>query len=381
MSTQYDSNYNLQPVEQQALHEARPLEHTELVKDVVTLELRKFFEAQQSRYKFLNEIPNIDKYRIATKDGNVDRYVSSVEIMRNLPDINQKLPLLAITTATGRTKKFGIGSQYVDVVQEPPRVTTSPGPWNLPSGSQVLFKTGKGQTLITITEAYAVDLTKVKPAELVAAINAQSGRIQAFVQPGDTVSIRLKTPDLDLIQVLPVTAFDYTGTDGPPVNDFGFIVGDGFLPSGISMAGKNLDAAPILGLNGQSDDIYNSLRPPKHRHQTAKDLTLNIDIGADDDNQRTELTDLVSYFFELYMAETCFVFLGDPEKGQNWQIALKCELTLAGESEIPRGEGDNFSKIYINRLSVPVLSIDYVDRPAVRPTQISRKPLVLGGDR
>lgn len=382
MSTRYDSNYSLEPVAQQPLHEAKPLQHVETVKDILTFELRRFFEARKDGFKFLGEIPNIEKYRLALNGEESDQFVSAVQVMRQLPDINQKLPLLAITAATGRTKKLGIGSQYVGVVQDPPRLTTTRGPWNVSAGAQLLFKTSKGQTLITFSAGYAVDLASLKPLELQAIINTQSNRLQAFVMPDNTVSIRLKDSEFEFIQVLPVELFDYTGAyEGPSANPSGLITCDGWLPSGIPRNGANSDASAVFGLVGLSDNIYNSARPPKHRYQTAKDLSLNIDIGAEDDNQRTELTDLLSYFFEIFMQQTDFVVLGDAEKGQNWQIALKCEMSLSGESEIPRPEGDGFAKIYVNRVSIPLISIDYVDRPAVRPSQVSHQALVLGGDQ
>lgn len=381
MTTRYSETYVNDPVQQQPLHEASPLQHVETVKDIMTLELRRYFAGKVSEFKFLTEVPMIEKYKITdgTQDG--DPFVSAVQIMRALPDINQKLPLLAITTATGRTKKFGIGGQYAGVVQEPPRVRTNRGPWNIPENSQVLFTTKVGLTLITFTTAYVADFTKMQPVELMAAINAQSSRLVASIMPDSSICIQLKTPKLSSIAVTPVTAFDYTPTlDAPSPDRFGLMIGDGFQASGISNSGKNADAATILGLVGQTDDVFNVARPPKHRYQTAKDLVLNVDIGAEDDNQRTELTDLVSYFFELFLQERDFVLLGDTSLGQNWQIAMKCELQLSGESEIPRLEGDQSSKIYINRVSVPLLSIDYVDRVAVMPSQVSRQPLVLGGD-
>ena len=364
-NTIYDSNYEVKPVDQQPLHYARPLEHLELIKDVIVFELRRYFTTEKQEQRLLTEVPSIEKYRITDPGQNEDGYISSLNVIRQLPDVAQKLPILAVTVATGKSLSLGIGGQYVGVVQEPPQFLTSPGPWVFAENSQLLFTTKLGQSIITFTDAYVDDFNRVRPDEVANAINSQSSRIVAEIQPDSSLLIYLKTSELGFLRCLPVPLFDYRGVEPPAQDATGLLTADPFMYSGIPLGGANADAASALGLVGKMDDNSNPLRPPKHRYHTAKDLTLNIDIGADDDNQRTELTDLLCYFFDMRLQERDFTLLGDVKKGQNWQIVTKKQTTLGGESEIPRAEGDGYAKIYINRISIPLISVDYIDRPAV----------------
>lgn len=382
MSTIFDSNYRNDPVSQTPIDMAKPMQLLETVKDIFVFELRRYFETEKANGLLLSEQPTIEKYKITDFQQGQDEFVSSVNVIRQLPDVLQKLPILAITAATGRNFVLGLGTQYVGVVQDPPRVLTSRGPWNLLPNSQIQFSTGAGTTIITLTATYVADFTKVQPIELMRAINAQSNIIRAEVNPDSTVLIYLKTPKSQFLTVVAVNLTDYSGTIGSPPDASGVITVDTNQISGISSLGANADAKGLLGLTGQSDDVYNPLRPPKHRYNQSKDLTLNIDVGTEDDNQRTELTDLLNYFLDLRLNERDFALLGDTKLGQNWQIILKQQTVLGGESEIPRPEGDGFSKIYVNRVSIPLVIVDYVDRPAVRPSQILYDPgIVINADQ
>jgi len=381
MSTIFDSNYRNDPVEQQPLHLAKPLAHIQNIKDLLTLELRRFFTTEKNDVTVVSEAPSIDKYKVVDSGQNEDPFLSAVNIIRTLADTGQRFPIITVVVATGKTWAMSLNSQYIGVVQDPPRIQTNRGPWIFPKDSELLFKTKLGLTRITFTAPYAADFNRVLPKEVAAAINSQSNRIVAEVQPDESIVIRLKTPELEFIEVLPVDTYDYTNTEGPAADPSGLITGDPFFLSGISRAGENFDASPVFAIVGLIDDVYNPIRPPKHRYHTAKDLTLSIGIGAEDDNQRTELTDLLGYFFDLRLNEKFFALLGDPKKGQNWQIMFRNQMTLGGESEIPRSEGDGVSKIYINRVSIPLVSVDYVDRPAVRPSSVTYAELPLNTDQ
>jgi hypothetical protein len=365
MGTNYSDTYIFDPVKQQPAHYAKPLMMIETVKDIFQLELYRYFTTQKEQGLLITEVPTIEKYKITDPTLGQDPFVSSINVIRQLPDIDQKLPIIAITAATGKTRPLGIGNQYVGVVQMPPRVQTKAGPWSIPVNGQVLFVTGVGQTIISFTSVYVANFAAMQPAELAAAINSQSTIIYATVQVDSSVLIQLVTPKSQSIAVQPVSLFNYTGTVGAPSDPSGYASVDDYQFSGISLGGSNADASSALGLVGQSDNINNPARPPMHRFQTAKNIILSCDIGADDDNQRTEITDLLFYFLELRMNYRNFAFLGDVTKGQNWQIMFERQATLNGESEIPRPEGDGFAKIYVNRVSIPLVIVDYVDRPAV----------------
>ena len=109
---------------------------------------------------------------------------------------------------------------------------------------------------------------------------------------------------------------------------------------------------------------------PMIRETVGGDMTVILELMATDTNMRAELTDIVYSFFTVYMEQTAFSFLGDslPEKVSGvpalYQLILKSAATLGGETDHPRPEGEPFSRIYFNRISVPIIFLDYVDREA-----------------
>jgi hypothetical protein len=119
---------------------------------------------------------------------------------------------------------------------------------------------------------------------------------------------------------------------------------------------------------------------------TAQDLTVGIDLGTESENERRELTDLVMYFLTMEMDKRRNQLLGrsifDDEfvqnsqpgpwsqnQSENYQIVLLNRHALAGEAEIPRqgGSGEQQDLIYINRITIPVTAMDYVDRQLQSP--------------
>lgn len=383
MSTIFSDIYRYQPIVDDAVDPYRPMQFTETVKDAFVLELRQFFNSKEVAGLLRAEIPTIEKFRIADADVGEDSFLQQINVIRQLPDVEQKLPILAITTSTGRSRQLGVGTQYVGVVQESPRLRTNVGPWNIPINAKLAFTTKAGVTQFTFTEAYFADMTSVKPFELIACINAQSSRFEAFLETDNTVTIALKNPELEFMEVVAPQTGDYVATFGETPPSWGYVTVDLNDLSGVSLVGVSTDGTSIFGFTlGQRDDIRNAARPPKHRYQVTKELTVNIDVGSDSDNGRTEVTDLVSYYFDLRLEEKDMSINGNPKLGQYFQIILKNELTLGGEAEIPRPEGDGLNKIYVNRVSIPVVMIDFVDRPAPRVSSLLYKPtLVANGDQ
>lgn len=107
---------------------------------------------------------------------------------------------------------------------------------------------------------------------------------------------------------------------------------------------------------------------PTVREIVGGDMTIVIEIASVDTNTRSELTDIVFTFFTVYLEEDRFSILGsaetDVETGaQNLhQIILKSSCQLSGETEQNRPQGEAFDKIYFNRIVVPIIFMDYVDR-------------------
>jgi hypothetical protein len=107
---------------------------------------------------------------------------------------------------------------------------------------------------------------------------------------------------------------------------------------------------------------------PTVREMVGGDMSIILEISAVDTNTRSEIVDLVYTFFTHYMEEKKFSFLGsavtDTSTGdQNlYQIILKAQATIQGETDVPRPTSEGYQKIYLNRITVPIIFIDYVDR-------------------
>jgi len=109
---------------------------------------------------------------------------------------------------------------------------------------------------------------------------------------------------------------------------------------------------------------------PMIREIVGGDMTVVIEISTTDTNIRSELTDIVHTFFTTYAEETEYAFLGDtnidPFSGvpNNYQLILKSEAVIQGETQQARPDGEAFEMIYFNRITVPILFLDYADREA-----------------
>lgn len=124
---------------------------------------------------------------------------------------------------------------------------------------------------------------------------------------------------------------------------------------------------------GIGRQVVNTFRDPTTGLPTVRevvggDMQVIIEISAVDTNTRSEITDIVYTFFTHYMEERKFSFLGSATKDtktgdQNlYQIILKAQATIQGETDMPRPGGEGYERIYLNRITVPVIFIDYVDR-------------------
>jgi hypothetical protein len=335
---------------------------TETCKDAFQAELTAFFN-----YKALDfaqrkaEIPTIQKYNLgfSPSDKPIETFT---RILLQHPDILEKLPLIAITAATGQHLPLGIGTQIVCATQLPARIkssVTSGGPFALVDGDFISFQTTpNGKQTATSTVLFKrnmfVSIGAATMAEVIAVANVQMLYVTA-----KSTSYSTSTPLL---------RFDAIG---PIAQSY---------PNYIRVVGGSTNALAVLGFTvGQQDLATN--HPPSNRYQIAQNLTIGIDIGTEDENERREITDLVNYFFVLEMDKRRKTFLGrsifddeyfqpgNPPLQENYQVTLLDKHSLAGEAEIPRQSGSSEQQdlLYINRMNVPVTIIDYVDRRLLHP--------------
>ncbi len=100
------------------------------------------------------------------------------------------------------------------------------------------------------------------------------------------------------------------------------------------------------------------------RFSSRLNMTMNIDVGTEDTNTRSEITDIVISIIQFYLRDVAWELNAPEETGDLWQMIFDREINVTGEQEVPKPEADPEDKIYINRISFNVIYIDYVDRLA-----------------
>jgi hypothetical protein len=344
---------------------ARFSQLTETAKDAFQEELTTFFNLQGTYFQNRKlEIPTIQKFELGFNPG-ASATETVARILLQHPDILEKLPLVAITTAAAQNLNLSIGTQYVDATQLPARVkstVTTGGPFSLVDGDRIAFQTtpnGKPQISTVLFKSQLFqDITNAQLIEVIAAAN-----VQMLYATAKSTSYSTPTPLLrfDAIGVLAKTYPNSITVLGPPYSTVNALTVLGFTP------GQTSNSASL---------------GPSNRYQIAANMTIGIDLGTESENERRELTDLVNYFFTLEVDKRRKTFLGrsifddefqqipypglPPPAGlqENYQITLLDKHSWSGEAELPRqsGSGEQQDLIYINRLNVPITIIDYVDR-------------------
>jgi hypothetical protein len=340
---------------------------TEIVKDAFQQELTTFLNLKSQYFQSRKmEIPTIQKYELGFQPGDT-AVETFTRVLLQHPDILEKLPLIAITSASAQHLALGIGTQIVGSTQMPARVkgTVPNGPYALVDGDKIAFSTTpNGKTPVTSTvlfkSQFFQSIGAAQISEIIALANVQLLYVTAK-------STSYSTPGA------PVLRFDAMGVLAK------------LYPNSITVLGppySTTNALNVLGFTPGQTSNSKSLGPA-NRYQIAANMTIGIDLGTESENERRELTDLINYFFVLEMDKRRKTFLGrsifddefvqiapppglPPSAGlqENYQITLLDRHSWSGEAELPRqaGSGEQQDLIYINRLNVPVTAIDYVDR-------------------
>lgn len=323
----------------------------ETAKDCLQVEIKQFFDLLATRFPGRKEIvPTIEKFSAGTGPSNTE---SVVNVFLQRMDRLSKLPVIIITSATGGQNQLTLGSQFVDSVRAPARVIApNLGPYALVDGDKLTFKTSPKK---------GADATSslVFRAGLVANIGAvTAAEVQAIA---DATMLYVGVEQRRFSDVVGQFRFIAGGKVGRVYPNFIEV-----LPPPHS----TLNALNAFGFNVNElpkDD--NSTRTALNRYQMAKNLTLNLDIGAEDENQRREITDLVDYFLQLDMDERGKVFYGRSVfdidfPGENFQCILLDKANITAEVEVPMtpSSGEQKDMIYACRMSIPITIIDYIDR-------------------
>lgn len=332
---------------------------TELVKDVFVLELRHFFTTAYTQTR-AGEFPRIDKYSV-TSDINTDPLSTAVNLIRSYPDIEENLPLIAIMATTGRNVKMSISNNYTSMVVPTAKVISSAtGPFTLTNDMTITLTsqpTGLASSLTTSSfrlPSYLFQNISVATLdEVISAINFQALYVHAYKE---------KVAGVDM---LAIRAGGSHGTQ---------------FPNKITMTGGT--ALTALGFTvSQTDQNYGTGKKAMYRHHICADITVSIEVVAESENVRTEITDLLYDFWAYALADRKYTLYGrstfDPDvDGETYQIIVRDnEISLSGEQEAPR-QGDEKDKLYINRLSIPVTAFQFSDRVATDADGTDTTPLI-----
>jgi len=315
---------------------------TELVKDAFVLELRHFLDVSSTRLRD-GEFPRIDKYSVAL-DTTVDPLETAVSLIRNYPDIAEDLPLIAVMATTGSNLKLDIANQHMDLVVDSASLTgTVDETFTLVDGDTLIVTTipsGKPteevESTFTFRPFMFVDIANATAKEVADAINLQALYVTASAV-GGKVLLR---------------------AGGPRGNNY---------PNHIEITG----GTSLAALGFVLSDINKNYGPGNTRVMARKyiaaTLTVGLEVVAESENVRTDIADLLFDFLTFVMEDRSFTFYGrstfdSSVADETYQIILKNnEISLSGEQEAPR-TGDQKDKIYINRVNVPIIAIQYSDR-------------------
>lgn len=327
----------------------------ETAKDAVKSEFIQYFsDSSDDAMSKITEVPNIEKFLIGTETGNqsLETFVNLIMSYADTPD---RLPMVAITSASVRERRLGIGSNFVTSVQYPATVNgTQAGPFNLQEDWYVGLTTwplgveeangvdATQDSTFTFVDTFFADPMAATIDEVVSAINSQALYYTAHANSNGT--LRLET---------------------------GGVLAKA-VPNYIEITGGTTQCLAALGLTvGQSDSYTSTSNPPKNRYFSCADMTINIDVVSDGLNTRLELQDAVFSYFTYYLEKRRFQLFGpsyferdlDPE--QWFHIILQGQFNWSGETSIPRPGQEGYDRVYAVRGSVPITIVDYIDKRLV----------------
>jgi len=328
----------------------------ETTKDAIASELRRFFSYKSSDMRAkIGEFLNIEKFAHYGA-GSTERSMETVmNLIMSQADTPDRFPMIAITSASVKEKRLGIGGNFASAGQYSPSImAANQGNFDLQPGWTLQLKTypyANNPAMRTVSEISTIlfdtvifgDIHDASVDDVAAAINMQALYYHAVTTPDGFLRIV---------------------AGGPAASG---------VPNSVEVIGGDSACLTALGLTvGQSDTSENMGNLPKQRFVVAADMTINIDVVSDSLNVRTELADLVFDYFAFYMERQFFQIIGrsyympDLEPAEFYQLILRGEFSWSGEYQTPRAGGDQREQIYSIRGSVPLISVDFVNRDVNR---------------
>lgn len=328
----------------------------ETTKDAVASELRRFFNYKSSDMRAkIEEVPNIEKFAHYGTGSTEQSMETVINLIMSQADTPDRFPMLAITSASVKEKRLGIGGNFASAGQYAPSImAANQGNFDLQSGWTLQLKTypyANNPAMRTVSEISTIlfdtvifgDIHDASVDDVAAAINMQALYYHAAT-----------TPD-GFLRII---------AGGPAASG---------VPNSVEVIGGSPECLLALGLTvGQADTSENLENPPKQRYLMAADMIVNIDVVSDSLNTRTELADLVFDYFAFYMERQFFQIIGrsyqnpDLDPPEFYQLVLRGEFSWSGEYQTPRAGGDQREQIYSIRGSVPLTAIDFINRDVNR---------------
>lgn len=330
---------------------------TELVKDAFVTELANFMNTGYSRLR-PGELPRIEKYQVAL-DAESDPLATAVNLIRSYPDIMEDMPLLAVLAATGGNFRLNIAGNYVSTMVKAAEVYGATGTYALSNNQTLEIEThpsGRPNEVVKSSfrfpEYMFSNMLDATLDEVIQAINFQALYCTAFKHKNEAGQY-----------CIGLRAGGKSGVE---------------FPNKIKIVGGT--ALEALGFElDQEDKNYGAGKKVFTRHAISANMTVGIEVVAESENVRTELSDLLFDFLTFVMADRQFQFLGrstfDPNvQDETYQIIIRDnEVSISGEQELPR-PSDPKDKIYVNRLNVPVTVVQYTDRHVVNQAGVPTFP-------
>jgi hypothetical protein len=336
---------------------------TELAKDAFVLELRHFFDNQITNLYRKDQVPLIQKYAIPTSgpQGTNDPFETSIQLFRQYPDLTQKLPFIAVLGSTGQTLKMGLSTRFVDQIQVPGILTaTKSEPYTI-NTYNYLNPTNFNNPTIPPAD-YLEIATYPSGFSLGQTINKVYFQPQFFVNPAQAKASEVATAMG--FQIAPYGPAGFkAGTDGGSPAKLTLCPTIFKTPNSIQVVGGSTNALAQFGFQTNAQ-VANSIG---RRYMNAGTITISLQVGAQGDNIRTEVTDLLDMFLNLEQDDKNYEFIGRTLTNsgipdETWQVIIQdANMAFAGETEIPRPDDPN-KKIFLNRINVPVHVIQYFDR-------------------
>jgi hypothetical protein len=286
----------------------------EVTRNLFLDKILAYFQTSGVLLKY-REIPIIEKYEITTRKD--DQFSTAANIVMQLPDVFERLPLVAVTTVNGRRRPMNVGFPLARAKNHQTLlVSANLAPYTtLVVGDNIRFSLNGKTVDVTFMENCFPSFASVSIASLADYFTQVAGSIRVKDSTGHMALVDFYGRDLTVIDGTAVTKLGFTPGQGPDTSKFYEVM------------------------------------------ELTEDLEVLVDVMASDRNQRVEIMDIIRSLFGMYVYEN--------DLGQ-WftpmcQVIFNGEYSERGESETPQ-EGAPYSKIYGDSISLPVTTMMYLER-------------------